>query len=83
MKTYKIEFKKAALKFLGSRSHAERVRLFKKIHQLPGGEHIKKLATHNNRYRLRVGDFRVIYELYDERMLVLVIDIGNRGDVYK
>jgi mRNA interferase RelE/StbE len=33
-------------------------------------------------YRLRVGDWRVIYELRDGQMLVLVLKIGSRGSVY-
>jgi mRNA interferase RelE/StbE len=33
-------------------------------------------------YRLRVGDWRVIYELQDERLIMLVLDMGARGDIY-
>jgi mRNA interferase RelE/StbE len=32
--------------------------------------------------RLRVGDWRVIYELQDERLVMLVLDMGPRGDIY-
>jgi mRNA interferase RelE/StbE len=33
-------------------------------------------------YRLRVGDCRVIYELQDERLTMLVLDVGPRGGIY-
>ena len=33
-------------------------------------------------YRLRVGDWRVIYELQDERLVMLVLDMGPRGVIY-
>lgn len=34
-------------------------------------------------YRMRVGDYRIIYEVQEERLLVLVIRIGHRKDVYR
>ena len=34
-------------------------------------------------WRIRVGDHRVIYEIHDDRLLVLVIRIGHRGQVYR
>ena len=33
-------------------------------------------------YRLRVGDWRVIYELQDDHLVMLVLDVGPRGDIY-
>ena len=89
----RIEFKKSAEKFLRSRSRKEQVRLLTKIYKLPDGENIKKMEGYGNRFRLRVGDFRVIYEMsvettkpghdFDAVLLILVVNIGNRGDVYK
>jgi mRNA interferase RelE/StbE len=34
-------------------------------------------------YRLRVGDWRVIYELQDEQLVMLVIKVGARGEIYE
>jgi len=34
-------------------------------------------------YRLRVGDYRVIYEIHNDELVLVVIKIGPRGDIYK
>jgi len=48
---------------------------------LPKGD-VKKLKGYEY-YRLRVGDFRVIFTKNDEELVILVIDIENRGQVYE
>lgn len=42
----------------------------------------RKLVGVQNRWRYRVGDYRIICEIRDRELLVLVIDIGHRRDVY-
>jgi mRNA interferase RelE/StbE len=44
---------------------------------------IKKLAGYSNRYRLRVGDYRVIYEIADEQLIILVVGVGHRREAYR
>jgi mRNA interferase RelE/StbE len=34
-------------------------------------------------YRMRVGDYRVIYEIHDRFLLVLILDVGHRREVYR
>ena len=41
------------------------------------------VLTVEKRYRIRVGDFRIVYEIHDSRLLVLVVRIGHRGNVYR
>jgi mRNA interferase RelE/StbE len=43
---------------------------------------IKKLAGYDDRYRLRVGDHRVIYEIMDGQLVVLVVGLGHRREIY-
>jgi mRNA interferase RelE/StbE len=42
----------------------------------------KKLAGNADYYRIRVGDYRVLYEIRDRVLLVLVIKVGHRREVY-
>ena len=37
---------------------------------------------YENYYRLRVGDIRIIFEKEDDKLKIIVIDIGNRGQIY-
>jgi mRNA interferase RelE/StbE len=42
----------------------------------------KKLKGYQRRYRVRVGDYRVVYDVFDAELVVIVIDAGHRGSVY-
>ncbi|MFI6694660.1 type II toxin-antitoxin system RelE/ParE family toxin [Streptomyces sp. NPDC050433] len=44
---------------------------------------IKALQGHNARWRLRVGDYRVVYTVEDGQLIVWVMTVGNRRDVYR
>lgn len=43
----------------------------------------KKLAASDHEYRLRVGNYRILYEIHDRQLLVLVVQVGHRGAVYR
>lgn len=43
----------------------------------------RKLAGQDDLYRIRVGDWRVIYSIEDDRLIVLVIEIGPRDSIYR
>ena len=42
-----------------------------------------KLAGADDLYRVRVGDYRIVYAIQDDRLIVLVVRVGNRKDVYR
>jgi mRNA interferase RelE/StbE len=42
----------------------------------------RKLSGHETLYRIRVGDWRIIYAVEEDRLVVLVIEITPRGDAY-
>ena len=80
---YKIIIKKKAKKFIDKLPKNEKMRIVKAIEVLPNGEDIKKLKGHSDLFRLRVGDYRIIYTVDNGELTVYVIDAGNRGEIYK
>ena len=79
----RIEIDKPALKFLAKQPKPQQERLLRAIYKLPNEGDIKRMAGTDGLYRLRVGDYRVLYTVEDTRLIVYVLQIGNRGDVYK
>ena len=82
---YRIIIKKKAKKFIDKLPKNERKRIALEIEQLPNGEDIKRLKGENNKglFRLRVGNYRIIYSVDNGELIVYVIDAGNRGEIYK
>lgn len=79
---YKIFLKKKAKKFIDGLPANERRRVVAAIELLPDGEDIKKLKGHENLFRLRVGGYRIIYTIDNGELIVYVIDVGSRGQIY-
>lgn len=81
--TFRIVIEKPALKFLQKQPLSQRERLLKAIQGLPDIGDIKPMAGHENLFRMRVGAYRVLYSIEHDLLIVRVLTIGNRGDVYK
>ena len=41
------------------------------------------MVGHDDRYRLRVGDYRVIYEIKDGHLIILIVGVGHRREIYR
>jgi mRNA interferase RelE/StbE len=83
---YKVRIKKKVIKYLNTLNKKDTYRIFKAIEALasdPRPVGYKKLSGEENAYRIRIGSYRVIYEIKDEELLVYVVKAGARGDVYK
>jgi mRNA interferase RelE/StbE len=84
--TYYIEFAKPAAKQLKALSPQEQQRIKSKIDALvdsPRPDGVVKLSGEDDLYRIRVGDYRIIYRIQDNYLLILVLKIGHRRDVYQ
>lgn len=79
---YRIIIKKKAKKFIDRLPLNEKKRIVAAIELLPNGEDIKKLKGHNDLLRLRIGEYRIIYTVDHGELIVMVIDAGNRGEIY-
>ena len=80
---YKILIDKPAQKFILKQQPENRKRLLTAIGRLPDEGDRKQMKGYKDLFRLRVGDYRVIYSVENEELIVRVITVGNRGDVYK
>lgn len=85
MASYEVLIKESALEDLASvarrqdlRKIVQRIRSLSRQPRPPGCE---KLSG-SDRYRVRQGDFRIVYQVSDSTSTVVVVKIGNRRDVY-
>lgn len=79
---YKITIEKLAVKFIKKQTKQEQKRLYTAIESLPCGD-VKSIQGFKGFYRLRVGDFRIIYKIDNDKYIICVVDAGNRGQIYK
>jgi mRNA interferase RelE/StbE len=80
---YSVSITKKAQKFISAQPKNKQAQLLKAINKLPDTGDVKPIAGKDNMYRLRVGDYRVIYVLNRTELLIIVANAGNRGQIYK
>lgn len=85
-RSYRVEFTTAAAKELRKIDLGARRRILSAIADLeqdarPAG--CKKLVGESNAWRIRVGDYRVLYEVVDQSLVVTVVRVAHRRDVYE
>ncbi|MDX9801456.1 MAG: type II toxin-antitoxin system RelE/ParE family toxin [Spirochaetia bacterium] len=83
---YKILFKKSAVKELKKIPQKKQILIIKSIKSLalnPYPKGYKKLVGAKLTYRIRIGNYRVIYNLYDNELLIEIIRVKHRNDVYR
>ena len=82
---YALDIERAALKSLSKISRPYQDKIITAIEKLknnPRPAGVKKL-TGRDAWRIRVGEYRIIYEIYDKSLRVLILHIGPRGGVYR
>lgn len=83
---YAVAFRRSAERELARLPEAVRVRILAGIgglRQNPRPHGSIKLQGSRNAYRIRIGNYRVLYTVEDEIRIVLIEEIGDRKDVYR
>ena len=83
---YRIEVKISAAKALKKIPKQDQKRISEKIdslaEKLPNPD-ITKMKGNNPFHKVRVGNYRIIYEIQDDVLLILIVKIGHRKDIYR
>jgi mRNA interferase RelE/StbE len=83
---YKIEVKRSAAKAFKKISKPDQKRISKAIDNLAENlpnPNTTKMKGDNPFHKIRVGDYRIVYEIHDDILLILIIKIGHRKDIYR
>ena len=84
MAKYKIELKKSAVKELNTIPTVDLEKIIIRIQNLadnPRPDGCKKLSK-DEKYRIRIGNYRVLYLIEDNKLIIFIVKIGHRKDVY-
>jgi len=83
--SYTVLVEKRAQRALAKIIHPHRDRIITSIWHLaenPRPPGVKKLSG-REAWRIRIGSYRVLYEIHDAKLVVLVVEVGDRRDVYR
>ncbi len=84
-RTYHIEIEAPAWKVLMNFEEKLREKIFDKIYTLelnPRPSGCKKLKDKGGLYRVRIGDYRVIYSIQDDKLIVIIVEVFDRKEGY-
>jgi len=85
MGKYRLRLKKSAAKEIENLPKKDCARVVAAIQKLldePYGQNTQKLSG-QEKYRIRVGNYRVLYEIINDELVVMVVNVGHRKDVYR
>ena len=84
MEKYRISIKRSAAKEIERIAPKDQKRIVEKIRSLrdnPRPPGSKKLSG-QEKYRIRQGDYRILYQIEDGELIIVVVRVGHRRDVY-
>lgn len=84
MENYRIVIKKSAAKEIERIEKKDRIRIIERIRSLAEDPHpvgSKKLSG-QEKYRIRQGNYRILYQVIDDELIIHVVKVGHRRDIY-
>jgi mRNA interferase RelE/StbE len=86
MNQYRVFFKSSADRALKRLPVAVQRRIVAEVDSLannPRPPGVAKMSGAENLWRIRIGDYRVVYEIHNDRLIVLVLRVAHRKDIYR
>ncbi len=86
MAKFRIEVSATAEKQIRKLNRTEQIRILRAIRELAKDPHprgVRRLQGYNDVFRIRVGSYRILYSVESHRLLILVLKIGHRRDIYR
>ena len=83
---YQVKLSKQAKEFIKEQTRKIQRQITKKLLLLktnPKSPGYKKIEGRENIYRLRSGDYRIIYEIRESEIVIYIFTIGHRSDIYR
>lgn len=59
------------------------LKAIRNLAETPRPQGVKKLSGEDNLYRIRIRNYRVIYQIQDNVLLILIVAVGHRRDIYR
>ena len=81
---YTLIFKKDAERFLRKLDKENQKRILEKLKQLKGNLELGKplIGNLSGLWSLRIGKYRVLYQMFQDKLVIVILDIGHRKNIY-
>ena len=86
MASYRVELSATAEKQIRKLRQDDQIRVLRAIRDLalePRPQGVRKLQGYEDVFRIRVGNLRILYSVESQRLLIIVLKVGHRKDVYR
>lgn len=84
--TYQVEYSRQSTKQISALPDSIQSRIKLKIAALaddPRPSGVKKLTGYDDLYRVKVGNYRIVYEIKDQKLIVFILKVDHRSKVYR